>query len=418
MGLLLLLLPPVSAASPAPLSLDDVLREAHAANARLPVRAYELTIARERASEAQAERWLKVALEGDFVYAPASGYDPALTNLGEARLQAVARQPIYEGGALRAGAARAQADVEAAGARYRIAEKDLELEVRSRFAELAAAQAEIRVRRESRERLDAYRSLLRGRQASGQGVAADVRKTEVRIALEDAAVADAAQREEAARLDLNGLMGRDPAAPLEIQAPEAPEAPPDESPAAWESAPEIAAAGAQARSAEAEAEIAHAERRPHLSLGADLGFWASDTTHLDSDFWDRLWRDRGYSFGLVLSVPLWDTGAIKARVAQADLAVRQSRAQLEADRRDARLAYAQASAAARNFYRQIEILSRAVPDAHDSYLEMESRYRGGAATSLEVLDASDAAVEASVRLIEVMARYRVARAVAARWSTP
>ena len=117
-------------------------------------------------------------------------------------------------------------------------------------------------------------------------------------------------------------------------------------------------------------------------------------------------------------MPLWDTGAIKARVAQADLALQQSRAELEADRRDARLAYAQASAAARNFYRQIEILSRAVPDARDSYLEMESRYRGGAATSLEVLDASAAAVEASVRLIDVTARYRVARAVAARWSTP
>lgn len=417
-GLVLLLLPPTSAAAQAALSLDDVLREAHAANARLPVRAYELTIASERASEAQAERWLKVALEGDFVYAPANGYDPAFTNLGEARLQAVAHQPIYAGGALKAGVARAQADVEAANARYRIEEKDLELEVRSRFAELVAARAEIRVRRESRERLDSYRSLLRGRQASGQGVAADVRKTEVRIALEDAGVADAEQKEEEARLDLNGLMGRDPALPLEILAPDTPDAPPSETAAGWESAPEIAAAGAEARAAEAEAEIAHAERRPHVSLGGDLGFWTSDTTHLDSDFWDRIWRDRGYSFGLVLSVPLWDTGAIKARVAQADLALRQSRAALEADRRDARLAYAQASAAARNFYRQIEILSRAVPDARDSYLEMESRYRGGAATSLEVLDASEAAVEASVRLIDVTARYRVARAVAARWSTP
>lgn len=417
-GLVLLLLPPAAAAAQAALSLDDVLREAHAANARLPIRAYELTIARERASEAQAERWLKVALEGDFAYAPANGYDPTLTNLGEARLQAVAHQPIYAGGALKAGATRAQADVEAAGARYRIAEKDLELEARSRFAELAAARTEIRVRRESRDRLDSYRSLLRGRQASGQGVAADVRKTEVRIALEDAEVADAEQKEEEARLDLNGLMGRDPTAPLEIQAPDVPGAPLAESTEAWESAPEIAAAGAEARAAEAEAAIAHAERRPHVSLGGDLGFWTSDTTHLDSDFWDRLWRDRGYSFGLVLSVPLWDTGAIKARVAQADLALQQSRAELEADRRDARLAYAQASAAARNLYRQIEILSRAVPDARDSYLEMESRYRGGAATSLEVLDASDAAVEASVRLIDVTARYRVARAVAARWSTP
>ena len=407
-----------SARAQAPLTLEDALREARAANARLPVRSFELSVAKERASEALAERWLKVALEGDFLYAPASGYDPALTNLGEARLQAVARQPIYEGGALRAGAARAQADVEAASARYRIAEKDLDLEVRSRFAELAAARAEIRVRRESRERLDSYRTLLRGRQASGQGVAADVRKTEVRIALADAEIADSEQKADEARLELNGLLGREPAAPLEIETPAAPGAPSSEDGTAWLAAPEVAAAEAGTRAAAADVEIARAERRPHVALSGDLGFWTSDTTHLNADFWDRLWRDRGYSFGLVLSVPLWDTGAIRARVAQADFSLKQAQAELEVDRREARLAYAQAASAARSLYRQMDILSLAVPDARDSYLEMESRYRGGTASALEVLDASDAAVEASVRLIEVTARYRVARAVAARWSTP
>ena len=409
---------PAGAAAPTVLSLEEALREARAANARLPVRAYEVSVAREKRSEALAERWLKVALEGDFLYAPANGYDPALTNLGDARLQAVARQPLYEGGALKATAARAEAAVAAASARYRVAEKDLDLDVRSRFAELAAARAEAEVRRVGIERLGSYRLLLQSRQAAGQGVAADVRKTEVRIALEEAAVAEAEQHEEEARLALNGLMGRDPAAPLEPEMPGTPESPASLESSAWETAPDIAAAEAEASSAEADVAIARAERRPHLSLTADLGFWTSDTTHLGSDFWDRLWRDRGYSFALVLSVPLWDLGAIRAREAQADFSLKQARAELEASRREARLAMAQASSAARNLFRQIEILSRAVPDSRDSYLEMESRYRGGTASALEVLDASGAAVEASVRLIEVTARDRVAQAVALRWSSP
>ncbi|MFY9552730.1 MAG: hypothetical protein WAU32_16405, partial [Thermoanaerobaculia bacterium] len=70
----------------APLSLDDALREARSANARLPLPAFDVSIARERRAAALAERWLKVAVEGDFLYAPASGYDPALTDLGNARL--------------------------------------------------------------------------------------------------------------------------------------------------------------------------------------------------------------------------------------------------------------------------------------------------------------------------------------------
>ena len=401
-----------------PLLLEDALREARAANARLPVRAYDVSVAREKRSEALAERWLKVALEGDFLYAPENGYDPALTNLGDARLQAVARQPLYEGGALKAAAARAEAGVAAASARYHIAEKDLDLEVRSRYAELVAARDEVDVRRVGIERLASYRTLLRSRQAAGQGVAADVLKTDVRIGLEEAAAAEAEQRQEEARLALNGLMGRDPVAPLEAVAPGLPEPPAAADVSAWETAPEIAVAEAEASSAEADVAIARAERRPHIALTADLGFWTSDTTHLGSDFWDRLWRDRGYSFALVLSVPLWDLGAIRAREAQADFSLKQARAELEANRREARLALAQATSAVRNLYRQLQILRRAVPDSRDSYLEMESRYRGGTASALEVLDASGSAIEASVRLIEVTARYQVARAVALRWSSP
>ena len=407
-----------TAAAQGPLSLQEALVEARTANARLPLQAYDVSMAVERHGQAMAERWLKVALEGDFLYAPASGYDPVLTNLGDARLQVVARQPLYAGGALKAGIARAEAAVAAAGARYRIAEKDLDLEVRSRFAELLAASAELAVRREGIERLSTYRTSLASRQAAGQGVAADVLKTDVRLAFEEAAVVDAEERRDESRLVLNARMGREPDAPLELAplaAVEPPGAPGD---AAWQGAPEIVAAAADARSAEADVTIARAERLPRLSLNADLGFWVSDTTHLNAEFWDRLWGAKGYSLSLMLAWPIWDRGGLRARVAEADLGLKQARSRLEAERRDAQLAWSRAQAALQHLYRQIEILSRAAPDARDSYLQMESRYRGGTATTLEVLDAYAAAVDAAVRLNEVTARYRVAQAVVRRWSEP
>jgi outer membrane protein TolC len=71
-----------------------------------------------------------------------------------------------------------------------------------------------------------------------------------------------------------------------------------------------------------------------------------------------------------------------------------------------------------NLYRQIEVLSRAVPDARDSYLEAESRYRGGAATALEVLDAYATSVDGAVRLAQAVGQYRLARAVQIRWGGP
>ena len=56
--------------------------------------------------------------------------------------------------------------------------------------------------------------------------------------------------------------------------------------------------------------------------------------------------------------------------------------------------------------------------ARDAYLEAESRYRGGAATSLEVIDAYAASIEATVRLSDAVSRYRISRALAERWGTP
>jgi outer membrane protein TolC len=249
-------------------------------------------------------------------------------------------------------------------------------------------------------------------------VAADVLKTEVRLALEEASVADAEQREDEARLALNQSMGRDPAAALALAPLPPPEAPASPETEAWERAPEIEAAEADARSAQADLTIARAERLPHVSLNADTGFWVSDTQHLNADFWDRFWGAKGYSLSLTVAWPLWDRGGLRARIAEADLGVRTAQTKLEAERRDARLAWSQARAAQEHLFRQIAILEKAAPDARDSYLEIESRYRGGIASSLEVLDAYAAAVDARVRLEAVIARYRIAQAVTRRWSEP
>jgi cobalt-zinc-cadmium efflux system outer membrane protein len=409
-----------------------VLREAHASNARLPVPATDVLVAREKVSEARAERWLKVAVEGDFIYAPPTGYDPAITNSGEFRLQAVGRQPLYDGGARRAAVTRAEADVDSAGAKYRIVEKDLELDVRSRFAEWVFADAEVTTRREGIERLQRYSTTLQSRRASGQGVAADLLRTNVRLATERASLVDAEGRRAAARLALNALMGRDPTAPL-LLAP-----PPDSLEAAPESPvtgssdpsvlPEVRDAEAQVRGADADVATAKAEAKPHLTLSGDIGFLGSDTHRLvpndllaadpNATFADRVRRDAGYSATLAFTWNVFDFGAIRARIRQAELKLASARQNVVFQTLDARRQRAQAEATLANVREQIRILSDAAPAARDSYLEAESRYRGGAATSLEVLDAYAAAVDAVVKRADAMSRYRIAQALLLRWSTP
>lgn len=410
----------------APISIEEALREARANNARLPIPAYDVAIARERLAEARAERWLRIAVEGDLVYAPPSGYDPTVTDAGEFRLQAVGRQPLYDGGARRAAVNRADADLAAAGGRYRIAEKDLDLEVVSQFNEMLAAGEEVRTRRAGIARLESYRTSLKSRQASGQAVASDLLKTDVRVASEEASILDAQRRLDEARIALNELTGRAPASPLELSPPAFPELTVDSEPPG--ETPEVVEAAAEVRAAESAIAIARAERKPHLDLSADVGFLGSDTSRLvpaelrlmnpDATFGDRVRRDAGYSFTLSLSWPIFDMGAIRARVAQADLALAQAKQKAEVARRDSRRQWEQAHSALLTLSREIELLARTEPMARDAYLEAESRYRGGAATSLEVIDAYSASIDATIRLSEAILRYRISRALASRWGSP
>jgi len=401
-------------------TLPQAIAEAMAANAHLPLPAIEISTAAEREKQARAEQWLKVALEGDFIYAP-PGYSAAITNLGEARLQGVVRQPIYAGGALRAGVTKAGAGIDVARAKYRVAQKDLELEVRSRFSELQAAEAEAESRRAGLDQLGTYRTALAERQAAGQGVASDLGKTDVRVALEQDALVEVESRADEARMTLNDLMGRDPAAPLEIEPLPDPPAAPAASAGAGDgsAAPDVVAAEAAAHVAAADFTIANAELRPRLLFSADAGFLADDTTHpFTTQFWDRYWRAGGYSLAIVFAMPVWDTGALRARRAEASLGLQAAQLAAAAERRDARLSWEKARAARDRLRARIEILSRAVPEARDAYLQTESRYRGGLASTLDVLEAHRAELDAAVLRAETVARYRVAEATLQRWGTP
>lgn len=407
------------------LTLDHAIAVARVANAGLPVAALEVQIGEEARREAEAVRRVQLALTGDFVFAPPNGYDPVLTNGGEERFQLSAGKLLYDGGASAAAIRQADARRGVAAARYRQAVRDVDFEVRVRFAELLAAGREITAQRAGLDRLREYESLLESRQRAGQAVAADILRTRVEITSAEAAVIDAETRQDGARIALNHLMGRDPDTFL-TPAPLPPPAPPaGSSPAPWQSVPEIDAAKQAADAASAALEIARAEKKPHLTLLADAGLWGSDTTqfvptdyaatHPGATFGDRLRRDLGYSVTLNFYLPLTGFGAIRARIAQAALAVEQAQKNQHATETQAAYEWNLARKVMGRAFRQYQMFSGAEPVARDAFLEAESRYRGGAGSSLEVLDAFSKSVQTAVRAAAAELAYREAEALALRW---
>ena len=393
-----------------PLTLEQALQEARTANAELPLAAFDARIGQARLREARRALGPRLSVDADL-----HGGTPARYAANDGRLQLLAEQPLYDGGALRAGIDVARAAAAASQAGYRVAERDLDLEVRVDFATVLQLDTVIAVRRAGLARLRTYLDVIRARGAAGEGVAADLLKTQVQIGDADAALADALRQRDLARLTLNDRLGRDPDAPLTLATLPAPVAPADTVPEGWAGAPDVLRAEAESAAAHSAIGLVTAERRPHLSLEMDAGAQPAFGTFGNGINNGQGW---GTEFLLSFSWPLFDAGAYRARRAQARLQADQTRAATVAVRRQARLAWSAARAELVARYREVEARGRTAGTALDSYLASESLYRGGATSALDVLDTYTSGITASEAVAAAVFEYRVAEAQLARWGSP
>src|SRR5579864_2984601 len=413
LGLLLWgLLVPLPAAAQEPLTLDAALREADSANALLPVARSEVAAAGERVRAAEGLLWPSLSVGGDIHDGTPSAYAA-----GDARLQLIADQVIYDGGALRAGLRARRAEVRSARAHYRVAEKDLHVAVMARFSEFLTVQDELAIRREGIARLESYLTGVEARGAAGQGVAGDILRTRVRLGTEQANATDAERRLAEVRLELNDLLGRDHAAPLVLAPLPPPAPPPSDSGEAWVDAPDVHQAAAEHDAAVAAVGIARAGRRPALALSANAGAQPRLGGPTSSAILNT-GSGLGLEVTLSLAWPIWDKGVYGARLAEARIAAEQTGQVETAVRRQARLAWRRAVEDLRHAYEEVGTRARTLPVARDSYLQAESLYRGGGGTALEVLDAYAAWIDASNAHASAVLAYRLAEAQVERWSTP
>jgi outer membrane protein TolC len=385
------------------LTVEAAVREALAANASLPVAAADVAIARERVRESRARRWLQVSVEAGARYAPAqAGYG---TDVNGERAQIVANQPLYAGGAIDARVRVSEEQVLGRTARYRVDEKDLELEVRIRFALLAQIHASLTIRK-----------------AAGQPVAADLLKTRARHLAELASDRQLARQLLDTQLLLSDLLGRSPEQGVSVAplpAPRAPEATATATERPWQSTPDVREATSNLVAAAAHVDVVRAVRKPQVSVVLDAGVLGNGFPGAPS--WtrpaDRLRNDAGASAAVSLSWLVFDLGIVSSQVAQAEGLRDQSARSLVVAERHARLEWVRAQTLLRGTYDELEARARTVPVAHDAYLETESLYRGGVGTALDVLSSYVSWVASSDAYEATLFDYRVAQAQLERWGT-
>lgn len=401
-----------ASASPKPLTLDRALAEARAANAKLPLSAADAAIARMHQRTVHAALLPSFSLQGDLHYGRPPDYSDE-----EAQIHVMGTVPLYHGGALRADERAAAADTQAASARYRMAEKDLELSVRTGYFQILSLDEEIAAHSDGLSRLREYLGSIRARAAAGQDVSTDLLETKARLGQEQAAHLDAKRRRDVARVAFNDLLGRVPEAPLtvaQLPAPSAPGAAPGGAP--WQSAPELAEAEAQRKSARADVDSASAARWPRVDLGAEAGaiepFFGASTLGPTASG-----EGYGYSLTLDFSWSFWSFGKWQDQIREARLRAERAEKSEKATRRQVRLAWTKAQVQLGTLYQRIGLLAQTRSTARDAYLSAESRYRGGVGSTLEVLNAFTAWIDSRVAENQAVLDYRTARAERARWGS-
>ncbi len=303
-----------------------------------------------------------------------------------------ALQPLYRGGRTLALTKRAERDVEAQRARLAATEQQLFLDIGTAYMAVLRDQAVVDLTRNNVRVIERQLQATRDRFSVGEVTRTDVAQAEARLAR---AIADRIQAEgnlEVSRTNYERLVG----APPGILAPPPPLPPPPESRAAavdiaLANNPNLFAAAFAAESAEAAVAAVEGELYPTINLSGAL-----------SRDWDRTTAGSRTDQAILtteLVVPLYQAGAVAARVREAKETAGQALALVEDARRavieDATESWESLTTAQAS----IESLQSQIEAAEIALEGVQQEALVGTRTVLDVLDQEQELLDARVSLV-------------------
>ncbi|HET9440706.1 MAG TPA: efflux RND transporter permease subunit, partial [Longimicrobiales bacterium] len=203
--------------------------------------------------------------------------------------------------------------------------------------------------------------------------------------------------------NLIGLSGAADAAPVDSALPPPLPFTQDEAVAELRSSgPELLAARAGERRAQALLSSEREAYLPNISLGATTGAY-------DAEFWPSAFKRS--QFAVTVAFPIWDGGQRELAVARARADRTVARAEREERERGAAEAIAQAYLGYETARAGIELAVVGAAVANETYRVQRARYREGATTILDLLEAQVALSEAEAGLVQsrYAARLTLAR---------
>ena len=413
---------PGQSGAPVTVTLQDALARAQKNSADLLLATTDARYAHEDTVQARAARLPSVNYSMQYLGTQGNGVLPSgrfVTNDGihVYRAWGVFHQELSPNTLFGTGYHRATAAEALATARAEIARRGLVVTVTKNYYGLVVAQRKYATAQLALDQAKRFLDISQNLENSGQASHSDAIKAQIQYEQQEQAFEEAGLAMENSRLNLAVLIF--PALNENFtvvsdldSAPALPPFPEVQTMAAKEN-PDIRVALESQRVADFDVSAAKSAFLPTLVVDTDYGIeanaFALHSTVAAAPERGKL-PNLGYFITASLNVPVWDWGALRSKLHQAQYRSEQAHAVLTQRQREVLsnlyVAYNEA-AVARN---AVERLHRAADLTTESLRLINLRYRAGESTALELVDAANTVTASHNAYDDALARYRVALA--------
>jgi len=404
---------------PATITLKDALELAAKNDPTLLAAATDAAVARQDYLQARAAVYPTVSGRSEYIGSQGNGKIPTsrfVTNDGVHvyREWGMLHQDLSPGTLTRSGYQRAQVAETIAQAKAEIARRGLAVTVTRAYYGLVIAQRKYATAQLALMQAQQFLTITQELERGGEAPHSDVVKAQIQYNSQDQTLRDARLGMETARLDLAVLISADLDENFQIvddlHLTSALPSFPDVQAMARRGNPDLRAAMDAVRGASLDVTVARQAFLPTLTVDVDYGLEANQLG------WNTVVAAApqlgpvpsvGYFLTASLNLPLWDWGARRSKVRQAEIRREQANLELSATQR-------QLVRNLNGFYREaqtareeVDLLRQSADLATENLRLNTLRYQAGEATILELVDAQNTLTQARNAYDDGLARYRV-----------
>ncbi len=396
--------------APLTLTLQDALARARANGVQFQAALTDQGVAHEDKVQARAALLPSVAYNNQFIYTEPNGTPSGVFIAANAVHEYVSEGDVHQvvGYAPYADYRRARALEAVARAKAEVAKRGLVVAVVQSYYGLLAAQRKYGSAQEAAAEAQRFLELSQKLEHGGEVAHSDVIKAQLQSNDRQRDLREAQLAMDKSRLDLAVLVFPDFNLNFTV-VDDAQLAPPlmsfdDFLKTAQSKNPDLRASTAGFQASKFELASARSGYFPTLTLDYFYGIDAAHFARREPDGVNNL----GYAVSATLNIPVWNWGATRSKIVQADLRRKQAQRELSLAQRklqaDIRSLYAEAEAARA----ELELLRSSVDLAAESLRLTTLRYQGGEATALEVVDAQNTLTQARNAFSDGEVRARTA----------